>query len=272
MNGVATFNGLSVDQIGTYTLDASSAGLTGVTSASFKILPAPLTITADDRTKTYGTTVVFAGTEFSTVGLLNADTVTSVSLASPGAAATATVAGSPYPITPSAAVGTGLSNYTISYVDGALTVTQASAIIVVTGYSVTYDSLPHVATGSATGVFGEDLSADLDLSATTHTTVGASSDPWTFSDPAGNYADDAGTVATESLGALTITAADQFGRWRRSSSLSEFSTVSSQRRHGAVSFNPGQPPPRWPAARIDHHQAAVGTGLSSYTMLCRWGP
>ena len=71
-----------------------------------------------NRTKTYGQTVVFAGTEFTTSGLLNADTVTSVTLDEPGAAATATVAGSPYPITPSAAVGTGLANYTISLRDG----------------------------------------------------------------------------------------------------------------------------------------------------------
>ena len=51
--------------------------------------------------------------------------------------------------------------------------TPATAVIVVTGYSVTYDALPHTATGTATGVFGEDLSADLDLSATTHTAVGS---------------------------------------------------------------------------------------------------
>ena len=42
--------------------------------------------------------------------------------ASAGAAATATVAGSPYAIIPSAAVGTGLGNYNISYVNGSLTV------------------------------------------------------------------------------------------------------------------------------------------------------
>ena len=40
------------------------------------------------------------------------------------AAATATVAGSPYAIVPSAAVGTGLGNYTISYVNGTLTVNR----------------------------------------------------------------------------------------------------------------------------------------------------
>ncbi len=87
--------------------------------------PALLTVTADDRSKVYGQTVVFAGTEFTTSGLLNSDDVTSVTLASPGAPATATVAGSPYAITPSAAVGTGLGNYTITYVDGDLTVTAA---------------------------------------------------------------------------------------------------------------------------------------------------
>ena len=65
VNGVATFNDLTVDAVGTYTLGATSAGLTGATSAAFDITPAPLTITADDRTKTYGQTVVFAGTEFS---------------------------------------------------------------------------------------------------------------------------------------------------------------------------------------------------------------
>ncbi len=57
---------------------------------------------ADDhggrRTKAYGQTLDFAGTEFTASGLLNADTVDSVTLTSAGAAATATVAGSPYPI------------------------------------------------------------------------------------------------------------------------------------------------------------------------------
>jgi len=38
VNGVATFNNLSIDKAGTgYTLTASSAGLTGVTSSSFNI-------------------------------------------------------------------------------------------------------------------------------------------------------------------------------------------------------------------------------------------
>ncbi len=73
-----------------------------------------MTITANSTSKTYGQTVTFAGTEFTTTGLVNGDTVNSVTLTSAGADPTATVAGSPYAITASAAVGTGLGNYTIS--------------------------------------------------------------------------------------------------------------------------------------------------------------
>ena len=91
VNGIATFSDLTVDAIGTHTLGASSTGLTGATSVAFDVTPAPLTITANDRIKQYGQTVVFAGTEFSTSGLLGGDSVSSVTLASPGAAATATV-------------------------------------------------------------------------------------------------------------------------------------------------------------------------------------
>ena len=55
-------------------------------------------------------------------GLLNSDTVTSITLTCAGYPANASPAGSPYTVTPSAAVGTGLGNYTISYVNGHLTI------------------------------------------------------------------------------------------------------------------------------------------------------
>src|SRR5207344_669574 len=116
--------------VGNYTISYLDGALT--------VDPAALTITADDRTKTYGQAVTFAGTEFTGSGLLNSDTVTSVSLASAGAPATATVAGSPYPITPSAAVGAGVGNYTISYLDGALTVDPAALTITADDRTKTY--------------------------------------------------------------------------------------------------------------------------------------
>ncbi|MEP7137144.1 MAG: MBG domain-containing protein, partial [Chloroflexota bacterium] len=84
------------------------------------VTPKALTITADNQGKTYGFNLTFTGTEFTDSGLINADTITSVTLISAGAPAAA-VNGS-YPIVPSAAVGTGLGNYTITYVNGTLTV------------------------------------------------------------------------------------------------------------------------------------------------------
>jgi prepilin-type N-terminal cleavage/methylation domain-containing protein len=96
-----------------------------------------LTVTANNASKTYGQTVTFAGTEFTTAGLVNGNTVTSVTLTSSGAVATAGVSGSPYSIVPSAAVGTGLSNYTISYVNGSLTVTMATPTSIGQANSIT---------------------------------------------------------------------------------------------------------------------------------------
>jgi hypothetical protein len=67
------------------------------------------------------------------------------------------------------------------------TINKANAVITVTGYSVVFDGLAHTATGTATGVLGEDLSAGLDLSSTTHTNVGTYLDVVTFTDVTGNY-------------------------------------------------------------------------------------
>ena len=139
------------------------------------------------------------------------DSVDSVTLTSLGAFASASVAGSPYAIIPSNEAGTGVANYTVTYVPGELTITPAVADIAVTGYTVPYDGLPHTATGTATGALGEDLAGLLDLSATTHTAAGTYPvDAWTFHDPAGNYADASGTVADAITPApLTVTANDQ---------------------------------------------------------------
>ncbi len=85
-----------------------------------------LALTANNTSKVYGQTLSLAGTQFTSSGLINGDTVTSVTLSSAGTPATATVAGSPYAIVPSAAVGTGLANYSISYGNGTLTISAAS--------------------------------------------------------------------------------------------------------------------------------------------------
>lgn len=116
----------------TLTLTTTAATTQAVTGASFTVTCSvsntgsltvntkALSVTANSSSKNYGTTVTFAGTEFTASGLVNGNTVTSVTLTSSGAAASA-AAGS-YSIVPSVAVGSGLANYTITYVDGTLTV------------------------------------------------------------------------------------------------------------------------------------------------------
>ena len=79
---------------------------------------AGLTITASDETKRFGETARLDG--YSVAGLVNGDAVSSVSLVSEGAASDA--ARGAYAIDATSAVGAGLSNYDILYVDGTLTV------------------------------------------------------------------------------------------------------------------------------------------------------
>ena len=92
--------------------------------------------------------------------------------------------------------GTGLaSDYTVNLTNGTLTVNKANTNINVSGYGVTYDENAHTAAGTATGVGGANLNAELNLSGTTHTNAGMySGDVWTFTDTTGNYNNATGTV------------------------------------------------------------------------------
>jgi hypothetical protein len=115
-------------------------GLTGVV----EIAPKPLTITADNQDKTYGQTLAFGSgaTQFASSGLVDGETIGSVTLTCAGGDAAAGVAGSPYPITPSAATGGSFSaaNYAINYVSGVLTVSPAATttMLATSGSPTTY--------------------------------------------------------------------------------------------------------------------------------------
>jgi len=129
-------------------------------SASINVNAEPLTITANSTSKSYGDTVTFTGKEFTTNGLVNGDTISSVTLTSAGASPSASVAGSPYDIVPSAAVfGTGSeSNYKIAYVNGTLAVNKAHLTVKADDQMKTYDGAPFTSfTASFSGfVNGED--------------------------------------------------------------------------------------------------------------------
>ena len=154
-----------------YTIIASAATGSGLgnysinyVNGSLSVTPATLTITANNATKTYGQTLGFAGTDFTTSGLLNTDTVTSVTLTSAGAAATATVAGSPYAIIAGAATGSGLSNYSINYVNGSLSVTPATLTITAGNTSKTYgQSLGIIDTVTTSGLVNSDVVTNVTL-------------------------------------------------------------------------------------------------------------
>ena len=121
--GAGTYAGAAQVTLGTL---ASTIGYAfAFANAPVTITPAPLTIRANDATKVFGTTLTFAGTEFTAAGLRNADQVTGATLASAGAPADAPVAGSPYAITASNAQGNGLANYAVTYQPGVLTVSAA---------------------------------------------------------------------------------------------------------------------------------------------------
>ncbi len=84
-------------------------------------------------------------------------------------------------------------------------IAKANATINVIGYTVTYDGASHMATGSATGVKGEDLSAGLHLAGTTHTDANTYSDTWTFSGGT-NYNDAGPTAVTDTIKQAPVTA------------------------------------------------------------------
>ncbi|MDZ7896693.1 MAG: YDG domain-containing protein [Arcicella sp.] len=116
------------------TLSGTTAGnytLISVGTTTADITPITLTITASNRNKCEGTIATFLGTEFTTVGLVSGDVVTSVTLSSTGAASTVTKSSGPnFPIVATNAVGTGLSNYNITYVNGTLTITSPTLVVI----------------------------------------------------------------------------------------------------------------------------------------------
>jgi hypothetical protein len=113
---------------GRYKVLASFAGdsnyLPSKDSTFITIVPKTLIITATDQIKLCGDSLSLGTTAFSAAGLEGTDTVTAVSLSS-----TAAGVGT-YAIVPGNAVGTGLSNYNITYLNGSLTVQDLTAPVI----------------------------------------------------------------------------------------------------------------------------------------------
>jgi hypothetical protein len=153
---------------GTYSIVPGAATGSGLTNYSIAYINGTLTvgqanlsITAGNQSKAYGATLVLGTTNFTASGLLNGDTVTGVALSSIGAAASATVGS--YGIVPSAATGSGLTNYSIGYNNGNLTVSKATPMIASapTSSAITYGQTLAASTlnnGAATNASGGTVS------------------------------------------------------------------------------------------------------------------
>ena len=109
-----TLSGTDADN---YTLVQPDGGLTA------DIAKAALTITATDASKVGGQTIALNG--YTSNGLVSGDSISALSLSSAGAPSSA--AAGTYAIVASDALGAALSNYDITYQDGALLVSAAPA-------------------------------------------------------------------------------------------------------------------------------------------------
>ncbi|MDP3700787.1 MAG: MBG domain-containing protein [Hylemonella sp.] len=153
--------------VGNYAITPSGQSSTNYTisyvNGNLGVTPAPLGIAANSSSKTYGDTVSFTGTEFSSVGLRNGESIGTVVLASAGAAPTAGVAGGPYAITASAATGGSFTpgNYTVSYVNGSLGVTAAPLLVSADARSKVYGSADPTLTFASTGLVNGDTTASV---------------------------------------------------------------------------------------------------------------
>ena len=109
-----------------------------------------MVISANNETKTYSTLETFSSTAFTDTGLVtaNGDTVSGVTATGTGAPVSARVGSDP--IIASGATGTGLSNYTITYVNGSLTVSPAALVITANNETKTYGTVETFSTTAFT--------------------------------------------------------------------------------------------------------------------------
>ncbi|MBB5637749.1 gliding motility-associated-like protein [Pedobacter cryoconitis] len=137
------------------------------------VTKAPLTITVNAQTKVYGASLPTLTASYS--GFVNGDTpasLTTPTTLTTTATAASAVAGSPYAITASGAAG---ANYTISYVQGNLTVTPAPLTITATNQTKAYGAAVPALVASYTGFVNGDTPISLTTLPTLTTTATAAS-------------------------------------------------------------------------------------------------
>jgi len=219
-NGIAVTIILGGANASNYIL--TQPGITG------NITQAALSVTANDVSKVYGTTITGASgsTAFTNSALQNGETIGSVTIAyGTGSASTAIVATYTGSVTPSAATGGTFNsaNYSITYVTGKITVTQATLTITgLSGVNKVYDGTTTATlsgTASLVGVIGADIvnvsgpptavfpskvvGTGLAITVTGYTLTGANAANYTLTQPTGLTADITAKTLTVSSAAAS---------------------------------------------------------------------
>src|SRR5262249_20223522 len=153
-----------------YTIEYASGTLT--------ITPATLTITADNKTKTYGSANPTLTLTYS--GFVSGDSAASLTTP-PTVATTATAASAVgmHPITVSGGAGVS-GNYEVTYVNGTLTVTAATLTISADNKSRIYGAANPPLTATYAGFVNGDTAANLTTAPSMATTATASSAVGTY--------------------------------------------------------------------------------------------
>ena len=177
-------------------------------NGALTVIPANLTVTASNVSKTYGQTQSL--TTFTQTGLLNGESIGKVTETSPGTASIASVMGGPYAITPGNATGGTFtaSNYTIAYANGTLTVVPSSLLVTVANAMKTFGETPTLTAFSIAGlVNGETVGAFTETSLGTAASASVMGSPYpiTISSASGGTFTPSNYNITYINGVLTVT-------------------------------------------------------------------
>ena len=219
--------------VGGLTLGNTDYRLTPGAAVNWTIAKAPLTIMAADRTSTYGQVLPLGTTAFSSTGLVNGDTVTSVALTVGGSAVVSanTPAGS-YDVAIANAAGAELTNYAVSYQAGKLSIAKALLTVSADNQTRPYGETDPTFTETLSGFVAGDSKATANI-----TGMASGSTVATLASPAGVYPI-TGSTGTLQAANYVFTARD-----------------------GTLTISPvptPPPPPAAPAAAVADRSATAG--------------
>ena len=192
---------------GTYAITANGAVSSNsnytisYVAGTLTITKAALTVTADDRTKTYGSANPSLTVSYS--GFANGDTA--ASLSTPASASTAATAASivgTYPITVGGAVS---PNYTVTYANGTLTVTAATLTITANNATRAYGAANPSFSVSYSGFVNGDTAASVATPPSVSTAATAASGVGTYAITASGAVAGSNYTISYVAGTLTIT-------------------------------------------------------------------